>query len=58
MILTIHVPDDETKQQINQNLIKLRKKFDLPNYAIILFLTNKELNSNENKRTNSFAQNL
>ena len=51
MILTIHVPDDETKQQINQNLIKLRKKFDLPNYAIILFLTNKELNSNENKRT-------
>ena len=51
MILTIHVPDDETKQQINQNLIKLRKKFNLPNYAIILFLTNKELNSNENKRT-------
>ena len=51
MILTIHVPDNETKQQINQNLIKLRKKFNLPNYAIILFLTNKELNSNENKRT-------
>ena len=51
MILTIHVPDDETKQQINQNLTKLRKKFNLPNYAIILFLTNKELNSNENKRT-------
>ena len=51
MILTIHVPDDETKQQINQNLSKLRKKFNLPNYAIILFLTNKELNSNENKRT-------
>ena len=56
MILTIHVPDDETKQQINQNLIKLRKKFDLPNYAIILFLTNKELNSNENKRTNKKAK--
>ena len=53
MILTIHVPDDETKQQINQNLIKLRKKFDLPNYAIILFLTNKELDSNENKRTDT-----
>ena len=51
MILTIHVPDDETKQQINQNLINLRKKFNLPNYAIILFLTNKELNGNENKRT-------
>ena len=56
MILTIHVPDDETKQQINQNMIKLRKKFDLPNYAIILFLTNKELNSNENKRTNKKAK--
>ena len=56
MILTIHVPDDETKQQINQNLSKLRKKFNLPNYAIILFLTNKELNSNENKRTNKKAK--
>ena len=56
MILTIHVPDDETKQQINLNLIKLRKKFDLPNYAIILFLTNKELNSNENKRTDKKAK--
>ena len=56
MILTIHVPDDETKQQINQNLTKLRKKFNLPNYAIILFLTNKELNSNENKRTNKKAK--
>ena len=56
MILTIHVPDDETKQQINQNLTKLRKKFGLPNYAIILFLTNKELNSNENKRTNKKAK--
>ena len=56
MILTIHVPDDETKQQINQDLIKLRKKLDLPNYAVILFLTNKELNSNENKRTNKKAK--
>ena len=56
MILTIHVPDDETKQQINQNLSKLRKKFNLPNYAIILFLTNKELNSNENKRTDKKAK--
>ena len=56
MILTIHVPDNETKQQINQNLIKLRKKFNLPNYAIILFLTNKELNSNENKRTDKKAK--
>ena len=56
MILTIHVPDDETKQQINQNLTKLRKKFNLPNYAIILFLTNKELNSNENKRTDKKAK--
>ena len=56
MILTIHVPDDETKQQINQNLTKLRKKFGLPNYAIILFLTNKELNSNENKRTDKKAK--